>query len=148
MCAKYVHYTQNGSTTASPNENTIHEKIAGIGEQYVQTLNHPWTRNITLLIRRFQQTQLLTARKNVELEVRTRTRLTTLSASGKTSINMALGQIPRLVISSVIKTMSPTLMLRSQTNHFWRCCKIGRYSFIHRFQNKSAKSWTERQEWQ
>ena len=59
---------------------------------------------------------------------------------------MAFGHAPRFECSSQTSTRSPTLRLRWGCNHFCRRCRSGKYSFIHRRQNKSARSCTALQE--
>ena len=62
-----------------------------------------------------------TSRTYVDATVFTRTRRTTLSLSGKVSVTIAFGQLPRLKSSSTIRTISPTRRLRKGCNHFGRC---------------------------
>jgi len=87
-----------------------------------------------------------TSRRYSDEAVRTRTRLTVPSPSGKVSSTMAFGHAPRFEFSPQTSTRSPTLRLRRGCNHFCRRCRSGKYSFIHRRQNKSARSCTALQE--
>ena len=58
--------------------------------------------------------------------------------SGKVSITLPMTQELRGV-ESMTKTMSPTLRLREMVHHLERFCSKGRYSFVHLFQNMSAR---------
>ena len=42
-------------------------------------------------------------------------------------------------------TTSPTIKFLRGRDHFWRCCKLRRNSFLHRVQNSFAKCWTRLQ---
>lgn len=44
--------------------------------------------------------------------------------------------------SSTTGIISPTLIFLSGRDHFCLSCKLGKYSLVQRFQNKSAKYWT------
>jgi len=83
-----------------------------------------------------------TSRRYDEAAVRTRTRRTIPSWSGKVSVTKAFGQLPRRTASSLTSTRSPTRRLREGCSHVWRSCSIGRYCFSQRAQNRLASNWT------
>ena len=83
---------------------------------------------------------------NDEHAVLTRALRTRPSLSGNVSSTTALGQQLRLVLSSAIKTTSPTTRLRFCLNHLCRACKHGMYNFSHCDQNSSAKNCTSFQD--
>jgi len=77
----------------------------------------------------FKRQSFLTSRMNEELAIRTRTFYTMLSVSANVSATNALGQSPRLVFVSRIRTTSPTWRFLKGFNRFWWCWSRGRYSF-------------------
>jgi len=66
--------------------------------------------------------------------------------SANVSVTNTLGQSPRLVFVSRIRTTSPMRRFLEGFNHFWRCWSRGKYSLTHLFQKQSASNCTDRHE--
>ena len=74
--------------------------------------------------------------------VRTITWHTISSLSGKVCSTKALGQCPRGVFLSAIKTKLPTPKLGFGHNHFCSSWSVDKYSFVHLHQSSFARRWT------
>ena len=74
-----------------------------------------------------------------DVEVLTRTCLTTLCRSGKVSVTRPIFHCPRGRVLSQTRTMSPTCKLGLLVVHFWRTWRVCRYSRDHLAQNWSAR---------
>lgn len=79
------------------------------------------------------------------LVVRTKTVRTSLSDPTQTLVTTPLGQRPLGVSALCIRTKSPSFKFLCGRNHLLAACRVGTYSFSHRFQNTLLKWWACRQ---
>ena len=70
------------------------------------------------------------------------TKRTSPSLPGLASIMHPRGHSPRLVLGSITSTTSPSFKLCFGWNHFFRTLRLGRNSFLQRFQNCPNSCWT------
>ena len=64
-----------------------------------------------------------------------------LSRPGKTLLTIAIGHNPLGIFFSCTRTKSPTRTSRWGFNHFWRKCKVVRYSRTHLVQKWFERIW-------
>ena len=86
-------------------------------------------------------TSLVISLVSVEFFVLTSTTQICSSFPGKVFTIQPRGHLALSMFSSITNTrLSMRKSLLSQT-HFWHCCNVGIYSFIHLFQKQSARNW-------
>lgn len=78
---------------------------------------------------------------SVEFFLLTSTTRIRSSFPGKVFTIRPRGHFPLGMFSSITNTGSLVRKSLLSPTHFWRCCNVGIYSFIHLFQKQSARNW-------